>query len=210
MTGAGSCFAAWLAALLGVAGAGCLRLSDPVYASKEIHADAPAEDGRSLIFGSIVIDEFMTGDLNTVSFVKIGPGAERSHRGANRVNLFRVFFPRTMKDGHFIIEVEPGLYELESFSTSGWGQPRTWKTRDEVRRGTRILVTRPGVYDLGTLRVARGENGTYGEYAVERIADQQPTRQEILRRAIAGTPWERLIAARSDEAPGGGGPAAPP
>ena len=83
--------------------------------------------------------------VNTVTLAKVGPGQTRSYRGANRVNLFRVFFRRTMKDGNFIIEVEPGLYELEGFSTSGWGQPRTWNAKEEARKGMRVLVTRPGL-----------------------------------------------------------------
>ena len=183
-----------LAALLLSSGVGCFRLSDPVYAFKEIRAGEPKHEGASLLFGTIEVEEWMTGDLDTVTLVKLGPGANRSYPGVNRVNLFRAFFPRRMKDGNFIIEVSPGLYELERFSTSGWGRPRIWNARADARKNTRILVTRPGVYDIGTIRVARDDAG-YNTYAMERIAATTPARQAVLQQAVAGTRWERLTVA---------------
>ena len=186
------------AASLGAAGCP-LRLSDPVYAFKDVRADEPSHAGKSLIFGSIVVDNWGFGDLDSVSLVTVAPEAARRHVGVNRVNLFRVFFRRAMKDGHFIIEVDPGLYEMERFTTSGWGQPVIWNTRDDARKNTRVLVTRPGIYDMGTIRVARGE-GSFREYGVERIKQTTPERQAILARALAGTGWERLL-------PSGAGPA---
>ena len=182
-----------LFALAGASAAGCFRLSDPVFAMQDIRAQEPSEAGRSLIFGTIVVDEFAAGDLDIVSLAKVGPGMERGHRGTNRVSLFRAFTRRSMKDGNFIIEVEPGIYELESFTTSGWMQPRTWTSRDEVRRGTRVVVTRPGIYDIGTLRVAMGHSsGFERSYDVARSMDPNPERQAVLQKAIAGTRWAKV------------------
>jgi hypothetical protein len=164
-----------------------------VLRAQDIHAREPSEAGRSLIFGTIVVDEFAAGDLDIVNLAKVGPGTERGHRGTNRVNLFRAFLPRAMKDGHFIIEVEPGIYELESFTTSGFMQPRTWSSTDDGQRSTRVVVTRPGIYDIGTLRVAMGQRGTFqAEYGIERITDPNPQRQAVLRTAIAGTGWAKV------------------
>ena len=98
-----------------------------------------------------------------------------------------------MKDGNFIIEVEPGIYELESFMTSGWTQPRTWTARDEARQGTRVVVTRPGIYDIGTLRVALGQTGMFERtYSIERISAPSAERQAVLRTAIADTRWAQV------------------
>lgn len=180
--------ATWLPIVLAALAGGCFRLSDPFYAAQDIHAREPSEAGKSLIFGTIVVDQFMAGDLDTVYLTKVGPGTERGHRGTNRINLFRAFLPRAMKDGNFIIEVEPGIYELDSFSTSGFMQPRTWTAADDARQGTRVIITRPGIYDIGTLRVALGPHFTSG-YTIERIADPSPQRQAVLRTAITGTRW---------------------
>jgi hypothetical protein len=194
--------------------AGCVvRLSDPVFAFKDIRAKEPVETGDSLVVGTVVVDEVAAGDLDSVTFVKLGPGATRSYRGTNRVHLFRVFLRRSMRDGHFILEVPPGLYELECFTTSGWGQPIVWKPREDIRKHTRIIVTRPGIYDLGVLRVTRGN--AFNSHAIERVPDANPARQAIFARAIAGTAWQRLAAgpaqpAAPAAAPAAGGPAVPP
>ena len=56
------------------------------------------------------------------------------------------------------------------------------------------MVTRPGIYDVGTLRVERGE-GMFSGYAVGRSNETTPERRAVLARAVAGTEWERLLAA---------------
>jgi hypothetical protein len=194
----GTCLAIGLAALAG----GCFRLSDPVYAMQDIRAQEPSEPGRSLIFGTIVVAEFAAGDLDVVTLAKVGPGTERSHRGTNRVSLFRAFLRRSMKDGNFIIEVEPGIYELESFTTSGWMQPRTWTARDQARQGTRVVVTRPGIYDIGTLRVALGQSSMFERsYNIEHITAPSPERWGVLQRAIADTRWAKVPMAPMAAAP---------
>lgn len=149
----------------------------------------------SLLFGTIVVDQAAAGDLASVDLQKIGPGAERTHWNTNNVNMFRVFFRRTMKDGNFLMEVQPGLYEIEGFTTGFLGQPQVFSVKDEVRKAMRILVTRPGIYDLGSIRVTRGEGWrNYNKYDVERVADNSPERQAVLRQAIAGTTWARFTA----------------
>ncbi len=180
--------ASWLPIVLAALAGGCFRLSDPFFAAQDIHAREPSEAGKSLIFGTIVVDQFMAGDLDAVSLAKVGPGTEHSYRGTNRINLFRVFLPRSMKDGNFILEVEPGIYELDSFSTWGLMQPRTWTAAGDARQGTRVVVTRPGIYDIGTLRVGLGPHFASG-YTIERTADPNPERQAVLRTAITGTRW---------------------
>jgi hypothetical protein len=191
-----------LVLLLAASSAGC-RLSDPVYAFKDVRALEPEEEGMSLLFGTIVVDRSGAGDLASVDLEKIGPGEARTHWNTNNVNMFRVFFRRTMKDGHFLMEVPPGLYEVERFITGGWGQPETWNVTGEVRKAMRVLVTRPGIYDLGSIRVTRHQGGwkDYNKYDVERVPDDSPERRAVLRQAIAGTTWERLAAAPPTPAP---------
>lgn len=183
--------------LLAASSLGCFRLSDPVYAFKDVRAVEPEEEGMSLLFGTIVVDQAAAGDLASIDLQKIGPGAARTHWNTNNVNMFRVFFRRTMKDGNFLMEVPPGLYEIESFETGFLGQPQVFTVKDEVRKAMRILVTRPGIYDLGSIRVTRSGGGwkNYNKYDVERVADDSPERRAVLRAAIAGTTWERLASA---------------
>jgi len=187
---------AGLAVLLMVAlSAGCFRLSDPFYAFKEIRANEPDKEHTSLIFGTIVVDHAGSGDLASVDLEKIGPGTEHTFIDTNRVNLFRVFFRRTMKNNNFVMEVAPGLYQVSSFSTGIWGgQGQIWRAKPEAAAAMRILVTRPGVYDIGPIHVMRasGEN----QYEMVLSPDKSPQRMEVLRQAIAGTAWERLVVAQ--------------
>jgi hypothetical protein len=153
------------------------------------------------VYGTIVADVGGAGDLSIVNFVRTGPAGEESNFGVNRVNLFRVFFRRAMKDGNFIIELGPGLYELDSFTTSGWGQPVTWTAKTEARRGTRFLITRPGVYDIGTIQVTPGESQGYNVvHSMERIP-RQPGQQQVLARAIEGTKWAHIAAGATNKLP---------
>ena len=180
--------------LLAVSSGGCFRLSDPFYAFKEIHAEEPDKEHTALIFGTIVVDHGGMGDLSSVDLEKIGPGKETTFIDTNRVNLFRVFFRRTMKDNNFVMEVGPGLYQVASFSTSALGQPHIWTAKPEARQAMRILVTRPGIYDIGAIHVARSTG--YNQYEMTLAPDHSPARQQVLRQAIAGTAWERLAAPR--------------
>jgi hypothetical protein len=55
----------------------------------------------------------------------------------------------------------------------------------------RVVVTRPGVYDLGTLRVTRAARSY--EFTVTQIEGRDGPRDRVLRDALAGTSWERLL-----------------
>ena len=173
---------------------GCaLRLSDPVFAFKEIRAAEPTRPGKSLLFGTIVVASWMSGDLDTVELKRIGGGTPPRYYFTTRANLYRAFLRRSVKDGNFVMQVDPGLYELSWFSTSGWGRPIRWEPLDEARPHTRILVTRPGIYDLGTLHVERP--GVLGRFGLRRTTDLTPARRAILEAAVAGTAWEQLLPA---------------
>ncbi len=167
-----------------------LRLSDPVYALRSIRAEEPHFADRSLIFGSIEVDVFLSGDLDSVVFLKRGPGRQLSSWAASRDLLFRVFRPRTLKDNHFLFQVPPGVYELDHLVTSGWGQPQLWFRQKDSPPVSRVVVTRPGIYDIGTLRIERIPR-TY-EFTIRRVEQPAPERQQVLRRAIQGTSWDRF------------------
>jgi len=98
-------------------------------------------------------------------------------------------------------------------------QPRTWTSREEARRGTRVVVTRPGIYDIGTLRIALAQQIHVFErsYDIEHITTPNPERQAVLRNAIADTRWAQVPmapmtpaqAARGGPAPTAMAPEAP-
>ncbi len=169
--------------------AAACRLSDPVFAFRSIEAAEPAFDDRSLLFGTIEVDAWGSGDPDVV-VLRRRPGDEPSTWKASRTDLFRVFRRRELKDGHFVMQVPPGIYELSSIVTSGWGQPRVWRMAEDGDR-PRVVVTRPGVYDLGTLRVTRAARSY--EFTVAQIEGRDGPRDRVLRDAIAGTSWERLL-----------------
>lgn len=180
--------------MLAASSAGC-RFSDPIYATKDVRAVEPEEEGMSLIFGTILVDETPADGLASVTLAKIGPGEERSYVNTNNVNMFRVFFRRTMKDGNFLMELRPGLYEVVGFSTVD-----IWTVKESARKAMRILVTRPGIYDIGLIRVSPASR--FGNtYDMELVSDRSPERRAVLAKAIAGTTWERIAATQADAAP---------
>jgi hypothetical protein len=183
--------ARWPFLLLAVATSACgLRLSDPIYALRSIQAEEPHFADRSLIFGSIEVDAWLSGDLDSVVFLKRGPGSEVSTWAATRALLFRVFRPRTLKDVHFLVQVPPGIYELDHLVTSGWGRPQYWFRSRGTPPAPRVVVTRPGIYDLGALRIERIPR-TF-QFLIQRAEHPAPERQQVLERAIQGTSWQRL------------------
>ena len=187
--------------MLAASSAGCFRFSDPIYATKDVRALEPEEEGMSLIFGTILVDDTMADGLASVTLEKIGPGAERSYVNTNNVNMFRVFFRRTMKNGNFLMELRPGLYEVIGFSTG----LQIWTVKESARKAMRILVTRPGIYDIGLIRVSLASR--FGDtYDMELVSDRSPEREAVLAKAIAGTTWERVAARQTALAAG----AAPP
>jgi hypothetical protein len=69
-----------------------------------------------------------------------------------------------------------------------------WLLGDSARVASRIfIITRAGVYDLGTLRLEKA--GWLGEYSLAaRGMRGSAERSQQLWRAVEGTSWERLVA----------------
>jgi hypothetical protein len=181
----------WVLLVLALPTSGCgLRLSDPIYAVREIEAEEPSFPDRSLIFGSIEVDAWLSGDLDSVVFLKRGPQHEGPAWTATRTKLFRVFRPRTVKDNHFLFQVPPGAYELDQLVTSGWGRPQVWVRSRDGASGPMVFVTRPGIYDIGSLRIERVPR-TF-RFLISRVDRPDPQRQALLERALEGTSWAQL------------------
>jgi hypothetical protein len=181
-------------ALLAVAAlalaSGC-RLSAPVYAFRSLHAGDPSEPGNSLLFGSLEITASLSS-IDTIQFRRVSPSAQGPlHPTATERIGYRVFRPRAMKDGHFLVEVPPGVYEIDAMQGGMWGRDATFLASPDARLGSRIVVARPGVYDLGIIRL---ETGAFVARSTLVFAGAGgPERKEILRGAIAGTEWARFV-----------------
>ncbi|HEX2686625.1 MAG TPA: hypothetical protein VHN14_08405 [Kofleriaceae bacterium] len=187
----------WLLLLLLVSHGACFRLSDPIYAMKPLRAAEPHGDEYSLVFLSIQREGgLFARDIDTVYFRRVDPPARGSFVWTTSEFLFRVFDLRSVKDGHFLIQLSPGVWELDRM-VSG----RThWLLSDEARVSSRIYITRPGVYDLGTLRLDKP--GLFGKYSLAVQGDAgSAERSRQLWDAVKGTPWERLVAAPPRDAP---------
>jgi hypothetical protein len=169
----------------------CFRLSDPVYAFRSLRAPEPSAAGNSLLFGSLEITA-LVGHIDTVKFRRVSPRAPGEHYPtATERNIYRVFRPRTMKDGHFLVEVPPGVYEIDGMVGGIWGQDAVFLATGDARVGTRIVVAQPGVYDLGVVRVEAGAFSTQGTLVL--VGRGGSERQALLREAVAGTEWERFL-----------------
>lgn len=179
-----------LLVLLLVSHSACFRLSDPIYALKPLRAAAPSGDEYSLVFLSIQHEGgLFATDIDTVYFRRVDPSARGHVFWTTSEYLFRVFDTRSVKDGHFLIELSPGVYELDRLEN---GRTR-WLLADDVRVASRIYVTRPGVYDLGTLRLE--SSGWFGKYSLAAQGDAgSAERSRQLWDAVKGTSWERLVA----------------
>lgn len=181
----------WLPLLLLASLGGCFRLSDPIYALKPLHAAEPPGDEYSLVFVSIQREGgLFASDIDTVYFRRVDPSARGYLAWTTSEFLFRVFDTRLVKNGDFLIQLSPGVYELDSL-VSG----RThWLLGDEARVASRIYITRPGVFDLGTLRLDKPS--FFGKYNLEAQGDAgSPERSRQLWDAVKGTSWERHVAA---------------
>jgi hypothetical protein len=106
-----------------------------------------------------------------------------------------------VKDGHFMILLPPGVYELDTMAEQGFlGAEQVWRVRGDARIASRIHITRPGIYDLGTLKVVNGSWTTTSTIVAEDDAFS-PERLEILGAAVRGTSWEKLLESAPDNAP---------
>lgn len=181
---------------LALSTSGCFfRLSDPVWAFKSLRADEPVLPGRSLVFGSLEVDGgfFGVGSLDGIWLRRVGPGEPIELAGATEETLFRVFGRREMKDGHYLMQLPPGVYELVLFTGRGWGKPAELHVGEDARVSSRFTITRPGIYDMGILRVE--QRSAFGStYRMTTLpGSSRPGREELLRDAVAGTGWERFL-----------------
>jgi hypothetical protein len=167
----------------------CFRLSDPIYAMKPLRAPESVGDEFSLVFLSIQREGgLFASDIDTVTFRRVDPPARGLTFWTTSEFLFRVFDTRTVKGGHFLIQLAPGVYEIDRLDAGG----THWLLADEARVATRIYVTRPGVYDLGTLRLDKPS--FFGKYGLAVQGDAgSAERSQQLWDAVKGTSWERLV-----------------
>lgn len=186
--------------------AGC-RLSDPVFAHKPLQAEPRPAAEYSLLFVSIRPSDGVFGEehFHGIGFDRVDPQGEDLGAFQSDNRSFRVFRPRPTKDGDFLIALRPGVYELARIAH----RPFLWQTRQfrltaDARAASRIHITRPGIYDLGTLRV---EGNGFGQpYTLVAEGDNFTKRRiQRLRKAVTGTEWERYL----DELPAPRAPAAP-
>lgn len=171
---------------------GCFRLTDPVWAFKALRASDPEHPGDSLVFGTVVLEGLFSGSVDSVVLRRASP-RPGEFTGVTEEFLFRVFQRRPMKDGSFVMTVEPGAYEIVELRGSGWISGRIIRFGEKARVASRFTVTRPGVYDLGILRLHSA--GTFGSHyeGVHERGDSDPRHAQILRDAVAGTSWERFV-----------------
>ncbi len=133
------------------------------------------------MFGTIAMEGFFSGSVDTIVLRRVSPRPGQFD-GVTEEFLFRVFQRRSMKDGNFVLGVEPGMYEIVELRGRRWLGPRQIVFGEEARTASRFTVTRPGIYDMGILRLhPSGGLGGFYEGAHERGA-------------VAGTSWERYLA----------------
>jgi hypothetical protein len=185
---------------------GCFRLTDPMFAFKPLEAEEPPGPEYSLLFVTVLSSPglFGTPEFYSLWFARVDPhgkDAEDAGAGASDERWYRAFRPRVVKEGHFMILVPPGVYELDTMAETGflWAS-QIWRVRGDARIGSRIHITRPGIYDLGTLKVMSGSWTTPSTIVAEGDAFSEQ-RLEILGRAVRGTSWEKLLESAPDNAP---------
>lgn len=179
-----------LAALLLAATAGCFRLTDPVYAFKSLKAPEPDDAGESLVFGTLELEGFLVGNVDTLVVRRMSPYAGTFHVLTEQ-SLFRAFQRRPMKDGNFVLSLPPGAYEIVEVSTSSLLNPKVIAFGDSARYASRFTVTRPGIYDLGVLHMK--PKGTFSMTYEGTSHPGDAAHGQVLRDAVAGTRWQRFL-----------------
>ncbi len=180
-----------------VALSGCFfRFSDPAYTFKRLEAEEPPGPEFSLLLVTVRSDPGVLGtpEFFSLWFRRVDPnGKSASSVGASSQKWFRAFRPRTVKDGNFLILLPPGVYELGTMVDTGFlGQEQIWRASGEARVASRIHITRPGIYDLGTLRVT-AQSLMQSAMLVSMGDAFSPERVALLKDAVRGTSWEKVM-----------------
>jgi hypothetical protein len=183
-----------LTLLLAVTALGCgVRLSDPIYALRSLRAQEPPGPEYSLLLVTVDIREVSLETLDSIYFRRVDPDVGTEYHYTTKAFLYRVFERRQVKDGHFLVMLRPGVYELDQLQGySYWrAAPVRYVMKPEARAASRIYITRPGVYDLGTLVVE--PTGGWASYRIRGAGDAgTPARRSLLAGAIRDTSWESL------------------
>ncbi len=187
----------WLLLLLSLVTSGCFfRFSDPTYTFKELEADEPPGPEFSLLMVTVKSDPGLLGtpEFFSLWFRRVDPhGSQTPLVGASSKQWYRALRPRTVKNGHFLIMLPPGVYELEAMRDVGFlGREMTWHVSGDAKIQSRIHITRPGIYDLGTLRVTSGSFTQPAMLAADGDGFSAE-RLSVLRAAVKGKSWERYL-----------------
>lgn len=186
MTSHGTRFALSLVTLALLAGC---RLSAPVYAFKSLKAGDQRWPEESLIFGRIIFDGALTtADAEGVFLKRIDRFSGTSTFYATENTIYRVFQRRAVKDGYFAINVAPGVYELDELESAFLWQTQRYQFNPADRRASRLYVTRPGIYDLGTFFV-RIKDFRHVLDRAQSAADYDQVRKQV----VDGTRWEQFL-----------------
>lgn len=184
-----------MAMLAALGSAGCFRLTDPYYTFKPLEVGEPdVSAGRSLIYGTIEMPPgLFSSPVDTIYLRQVGPEDERLYWHVTENSLFRAFRRRVLRSGTFVFYLPPGVYELERLESTHWGQATIWTLSEDTRVKSRIYVTTPGVYDMGTLRVS-APDGIFSPYRIEALDDAgSASRRDELKALVRGTGWERFL-----------------
>ncbi len=181
---------------LSLAALALVACSAPFYAAKPLTAVDPEDEGLSLVFGSVEIVHaafsFADSEPSEVEFRRLAPYGRELYYMVSDKRLFQAFHPRQVKNGYFIAYLPPGAYELDYLA----GTRTTWNISDESSVHSRFYVTRPGIYDIGIIRLTEPYPflPTFNLEFVPPPATRE--RREVLRAAVAGTRWAEVLAER--------------
>jgi hypothetical protein len=151
--------------------------------------------GASLLYGTVVMSPGLFGAprVDTIVLRRVGPGNHRALYEASEGILFRAFRRRVLKQGTFLLHLPVGVYELDHLESWGLGRPTIWPLNEETRVASRIYILRPGVYDLGTLRIT-APDGPFRPFHIESLGDAfSAKRHDALKELVRGTAWERDV-----------------
>ena len=171
--------------------AGCFRITDPVYTFRSLGVEEPEAPGNALLFGSLEITGAFSR-IDTIILRRVSPWRDDKRFAiATEKKIYRVFRTRSMKDGHFLLQVAPGVYEVDALLGGMWGQEASFIATDDTRAASRLVVTRAGIYDLGRLKLDAGPFTITPMLSWEGRGGAD--RAEILKRAVTGTGWKRFL-----------------